>query len=76
MRRKRRCKAPLTSRRACARAAQVDKEKIDLKNPVDSADYDRRTPLHLAARRAPCAARGWRGGAASSPGPPRAAAAR
>jgi hypothetical protein len=30
---------------------QVDKEKIDLKNPVDSGDYDRRTPLHLAARR-------------------------
>jgi hypothetical protein len=32
--------------------SQVEKEKIDLTNAVESADYDRRTPLHLAARRA------------------------
>jgi hypothetical protein len=39
----------------CAHALprpQVLKEKINLTNAVESADYDRRTPLHLAARRA------------------------
>jgi hypothetical protein len=35
----------------------VEKEKIDLSNAVESADYDRRTPLHLAARHARARAR-------------------
>jgi hypothetical protein len=33
---------------------QVAKEKIDLTSQKESSDYDSRSPLHLAARRALC----------------------
>ena len=40
------------------------REKINLADPVESADYDKRSPLHLAARRV-------RPAALSPPRPPK-----